>query len=313
MLYIIWALFFGTVITILFSQETLGPGESRSFTCPSGCVGTIGPNSALVAGATLSVTTTRTPTLTPTSTPTVTPSPTAVSGHPNHWHPPTTHEHGDAPPSWVLSSTLQPTFDGPEAHVGHKGILHTPTANGVEAYCIVHIISTPPGRATQYHTYKCWMRDPTGAVSYYYGTINSGDPLTTRKPRNQGELPTPFVGVIDQATYNQMGPACEIWYTFPTTSGPHLVWFICPPVYLYDPTDTSDPNTWTLLPSGSLGLAREAGLLWYDTYQPEGLFSNGYTAPTLKNYAIDEGSGGPPLIRFHTARQYQCPQCVAPN
>lgn len=288
----------------------LGPGESRSLTCASGCVGQISGNSAYVAGATLTPTRTVTPTATVTATPTATATP---SGHPNAWHVASTHEHGDEPPAWVVSSGLAPTFEGTEAHVGFKGFLFAPV-NGVDAYMIVHLISTPTGRATQFHTYKVWMRDPTGAVSYYHGFMNTGDPLTTRVSRS---LPDPgfrpIVLVVDQAAYDLYGAQCEVWYTFPTVSGPHISFLICPPVYLHDPTDTADPATWTRVPPGTgLGLQREADLSWYVNGQPEGFFSNGYTAPTLKNYAQGDGFGNTKLF-FRTDRVYFCPNCVAPN
>lgn len=250
-------------------------------------------------------------TQTPTRTVVVTTTPTP-SGHPNVWHTPTVNEHGDEPPIWVVSSGLAPTFEGTEAHAGFKGFLFSPV-NGVDAYMIIHLISTPSGRMTRYHTYKTWLRDPTGAVSYYYGTVDTGDPLTTRRPLVQGDPGTrPIVLVVDQATYDQMGPVCEVWYTFPTTGGPHINWLICAPVYLHDPTDTTDPVTWTKTPPGNwLGLQREADLVWYDGYQPEGFFAGGYTAPTLKNYATD--SGGLKMLFFRNARSYACPNCVVPN
>src|SRR5262249_14373885 len=54
-------------------------------------------------------------------TPELTETPTAEAG--SGWHLPTTHEHGDAPPAWVLASPQQPFTQTRELHVGYKGIL----------------------------------------------------------------------------------------------------------------------------------------------------------------------------------------------
>lgn len=290
----------------------LGPGESRSLTCASGCVGQISGNSAYVAGATLTptATATRTPTATATATP------TTVLNVDNLWHAPTTHEHGDEPPAWVTGSALAPTFEGTEAHVGFKGFLLAPV-NGVDGYVLVHLISTPTGRATQHHTVKVWLRDPTGAVSYYQGLLNTGDPATTRVSRSQPDPGfRPIVLVVDQAAYDAHGPQCEVWYTFMTSPGPAINWLICPPVYLHDSTDTVNPATWTLVPGGGLGLQRTAEIAWYDGNQPEGAYTNAlgqsqYTAPTLKNYAVEQY--GLRQLFFRTDRVYSCPSCVAAN
>jgi hypothetical protein len=45
-----------------------------------------------------------------------------AADHPAGWHAPTTHEHGDAPPQWVLRSPVKPFTQTRESHVGYKGV-----------------------------------------------------------------------------------------------------------------------------------------------------------------------------------------------
>ena len=82
------------------------------------------------------------------------------------WHEPNTHEHGDAPPPWVVGSAWPPFTQCRESHVGYKGIRGV-TPSGVESYLIVHILSTAGARSHGDHDYQLWMRDPSGAVSHW--------------------------------------------------------------------------------------------------------------------------------------------------
>lgn len=244
-------------------------------------------------------------------------SPTSVTSHdPTRCHAPTTHEHGPCPPQWVESSGLASTFDGTEDHRGFKGMLFPTNPEGVDVYLQVHLISTPSGRARQFHSYKVWMRDPTGAVTYYQGQLNTGDPLTARVPYIQsadGFGIRPVVLVLDQESYDRFGPLCEVWYVFGIV---HIGWNICPPVYLHDPTDNpTNPATWTRTPGGSVGNARGVDVSWYPGYQPVGAFTQGglpqYTAPSLSNYTVNNGYLE--VIRVRHDSTTNCPQCVVPN
>lgn len=252
---------------------------------------------------------TQTPTSTATATATATTTP---SGHPNNCHVPTTHDHGHCPPPWVVNSNMAPTFDGNEAHVGFKGVL-IPNAQGTEIYALVHLISTPSGRLTQHHSHKLWIKDSSGGISTYQGSLDTGDPATRRIPRNQPDPGfRPIALVVDQATLNQYGYMCEVWYTRALQD---INWDICPPVYLHDPTDTTDPSTWTLS-GGGVGLQRGIDINWYSSRQPVGAFTHQglpqYTAPTLINDALDDGFGSIKIFA-RMAYSISCPQCIAPN
>ncbi len=168
---------------------------------------------------------TETPTFTPTETPiapTSTPEPVATntvspptltptqdhSGHDEalYWHAPaahmvtgnmaTVHEHGDAPPDWVLGYNR--TAGIGEAGTGRPAYEHvagTPNENGHDAgawwkhtafkgwagrfqnvdwYGIFHLDFNPSGHPSRFHSYQMWLRDATGAVSYMHGWLDFG-------------------------------------------------------------------------------------------------------------------------------------------
>lgn len=158
-----------------------------------------------------------TPTAAPTETPTIpvpptaTPTATATMDHGGHdealyWHAPaahlvngvqaTVHEHGDAPPEWVLAYNR--TSGIGEAGTGRPAYEHvagTPNENGHDAgawwkhtafkgwagrfqnvdwYGIFHLDFNPSGHPSRFHSYQMWLRDATGAVSYMHGWLDFG-------------------------------------------------------------------------------------------------------------------------------------------
>jgi hypothetical protein len=170
---------------------------------------------------------TETPTFTPTETPIAptstpepvatntvsppTPTPTPTQDHSGHdealyWHAPaahmvagimaTVHEHGDAPPDWVLGYNR--TAGIGEAGTGRPAYEHvagTPNENGHDAgawwkhtafkgwagrfqnvdwYGIFHLDFNPSGHPSRFHSYQMWLRDGTGAVSYMHGWLDFG-------------------------------------------------------------------------------------------------------------------------------------------
>ncbi len=295
---------------------------------------------------TLTVPITKTPVDTPvpltnTSVP-LTPTlvmPTGTSVPLNVWHLPTTHEHGDEPPDWVKTSALLPTFDGGEAHVGFKGFLFTGadviTGPIVDAFLQVHLISTPSGRLNQFHSYKTWIKDNTGSLSYYQGYLNTGDPSTTRishlvESQGAGDLPIQRVLTTDQASYDELGLLSETWYTGPLSGwAPSITWIIFPQVYLFQPPESPDRSTWVQLPNAPLGLNRSADIsLFKFAWNPVGEFCavmgggdpvdcatagalKQYTAPSLYAQMSDIDSLGLFIRSGHP--EINCPQCIAPN
>lgn len=171
---------------------------------------------------------TPTPTATPvpTATATATPVPTAtpvVSG----WHAPGAHsglgvhEHGDAPPAWVLASAWQPFTQSRESHVGYKGAYATtPAAGGgtIESYFIGHILSTAGARSHGDHDYQLWIREPNGAVSYWEGVLCFADPCTAPIPTHAKRSSNPDPGFrpiilgVDATSLAQGFSECETWY-----------------------------------------------------------------------------------------------------
>lgn len=161
------------------------------------------------------------PSATSTSSATPVSSPVPPTGTPTvaaGWHPPTTHEHGDAPPAWVLASANPPFSQSRESHVGYKGALAV-SPGGVASYLIVHILSTVAARAHGDHDFEMWLLDPeTREVFYVSGILDFGNPPPLRL-RDTGERPI-ILSADD-------GP-CETWYSRPgSPPAPDIGWTVC--------------------------------------------------------------------------------------
>ena len=182
------------------------------------------------------------PTPTPTEpVPTATavpPTATEPAGFNDAWHAPlahdglNVHEHGAEPPQWVYDSPFPPSFpSGPELHQGFKGAYDV-TATGVESYLLVHILAsgadtdgngfsdTGP-RAVPQHSYKLWILDPSGGLSYWDGVLNfSPDGV------NPAPLRTSDTGERPIILSNGDG-GCETWYSAVGEAALDLGWTIC--------------------------------------------------------------------------------------
>ena len=145
-----------------------------------------------------------TATVEPTATATA-PAATATEHHPTPtagvslgWHSPgshnglNNHEHGDAPPAWVLASAWQPFTQTRESHTGYKGVYDS-SPGGAESYLIGHILSTEAARSHGDHDYQFWLRDPqSGQVFYWEGVMCFAQPCTSPTPErtsDTGERP----------------------------------------------------------------------------------------------------------------------------
>jgi len=161
-------------------------------------------------------TATPTATATATATATQTPAPPAVG-----WHTPTTHEHGDAPPQWVLDSGNPPFSQTRESHVGYKGVYDS-SPGGAESYLIAHIISTVAARSHGDHDYQLWLRSPaSGEVLYYEGVVDFGSPPPLRTS-DTGERP-----IILSVGDTTASGGCETWYGRPGFNVMDVGWTIC--------------------------------------------------------------------------------------
>ncbi len=115
---------------------------------------------------------------------------TAV-GATGSWHTPGPYENGDKPPAWAdawsMAQFQHPViYGGDEATAmefdmkpfGFKG--YSFTSGGVAIYYRVHLSSNPMDRGKRYHSYEVYAKDATGAVSFWQGWQDYGDPATTR-------------------------------------------------------------------------------------------------------------------------------------
>lgn len=262
-----------------------------------------------------------------------TPVPTVLSA----WHPPTTHEHGDPPPRWVLDSPLDPNFtQGSENHNGFKSFhfvgytcCDSSVGTGVEVYATIHLIGTPNGRLTRYHSYKIWMLDASSNVSYWQGMLDTGDPQTRRFPRSQGD---PGGGSRVLCVDSELSVPFEQWYADTYLGGPNIGWNIFQPAYRCILPESRDPMTWVLGPGNHLGLGRSpAEVLWYRGHMEQaGLLDVIYcTSPfvsvtvdcmepgALENFVYSTfPEGTPDPLKRELIRQdrlYDCPDCQVPN
>lgn len=148
----------------------------------------------------------------PTHTPHPSPAPESAG-----WHAPTTHEHGDEPPAWVLTSGHPPFTQSRESHTGYKGVYDV-SPGGAESYLITHILSTVFARSHGDHDYQLWLRSPlTGEVIYREGILDFGNPPPLRTT-DTGQRPI-ILSVGDGA--------CETWYSRPGAMLSDIGWTMC--------------------------------------------------------------------------------------
>ena len=271
----------------------------------------------------------------PTNTP-VPPSPTPDDQ--SAWHGPQNHEHGDAPPQWVLDSPIQPYFDKGEAHSGFKGFhfidydcCDSSIGKGVEAYTLIHILSFPNARLTQFHSYQVWLLDEAGNVSYWQGKTDAGDPNTRRFTRAEGDPGGKSDRIICVGGASRETPY-EQWYTDAGyLAGPNFGWNIYEPNYFCGLPESTDQATWTLGPGGHMGLERDpAEVIWHRVWMEDAnIFDHIYCTSSvvagmvdcsepgaLENYVYSTFPAGRGNLKREMIRQsriYSCPDCEVPN
>lgn len=275
---------------------SLDPGETQTFTC-SGTLVMVRVNDKKVtlacsAAATATVAPTLVPTVvlptvTPTPTKTSTPVPTATHdmASMSKWHPPlahdgtTVHEHGDAPPSWVVAAGYDPAFDHPMntpnenqilhkhiAMVGWSGQFVLTTGGTVNWYGIFHLDTNPGGYVSRLHSYQFWIQDATLKVSHFQGWLdfgqdnNVGPNLVDSCDSNSGVRPQIF----------PLKPNCpfhfENWYARDDQAGwmPTFGFNINSNYFLTNTAVATDPNTWTprVDGRGDFNLTRRVEWAW---------------------------------------------------
>lgn len=193
---------------------------------------------------------------------------------PSHWHAPGFgHEHGDAPPSWVLDAGYTVAFDEHGGFHGNTSARENTDKHeamkGFEAqfgsqkvYIRTHIQSNVRDRSARYHSNEIWLLDAAGGVSHWQGWMNSGDPNDVYDPATQSFKPAsgriskskpdpgtrPLVMVVDSAAA-AIGATCEQWYVTNSYEGwgPDIGWTICGANTIYFPGEAyyTDFETFT--------------------------------------------------------------------
>ena len=219
----------------------------------------------------------------PTATATATPvQPPAGDMSDMTWHAPgahgdrPAHEHGDAPPQWVLDAGYMPMFTHDAGtpgenvaywkHTAFKG--YAGSFNGVDWYGVFHLDFQPAGRTSRFHSYQLWIKDGSGAVSHFNGWLdfgtgnNTGPQVVETCGQDSGIRPIMLVTL----------PGCPIrfenWYARAGGSGgwaPDFGFNINPNYYAGG--DPADPSTW-LATGGIRNVDRRIEWAWYADRSP---------------------------------------------
>lgn len=304
---------------LLMTSQEVAEKIAHTLNLPDGEMPTVTPTVAATATAlptgapTLTPTNTAVPTAAPTTAPTVTPMPThdmSMMGECGEnmmvWHAPTVngcatgHEHGDAPPAWVMNSGYQPMFmhamstsaiENTLKHACMKGYAQPNGAANTEWYLIHHGCSMPFDRLSQYHSWQLWIREKAnGNLTYLSGWVDYGDPKNVADGGNR--VPTSqfdeqhngaliYQGIVRVDT--RTTPVCEQWYSavggFTNKDDgywqPDFAWLACGSVTAYTAAeraaaagnppagyDPYNPANWVL--TGGLGFDRQIDFSIYD-------------------------------------------------
>ena len=214
---------------------------------------------------------------------TPTPSPAPVTATPpshDHedmrWHPPGSHgdrpahEHGDAPPQWVLDAGYDPQFDHPGNTPGENHPYWKHTAfkgwsgrfGSQDWYGVFHLDFNPGGHVSRFHSYQLWIRDASGAVSHMHGWLdfgegnNTGPNLVLQCEGDDNVRPIISPPSLDCPV------SFESWYARAGQAGwmPDFGFNINPNYYAGG--DPTDPSTW--ISTGYVrNLLRRIEFAWY--------------------------------------------------
>jgi hypothetical protein len=287
----------------------------------------------------------RTPTATPgapaAATPAPgTPAPTAtMDPHADHdsmvWHAPgshglaNAHEHGDAPPQWVVDYVGgAPTFHhvaGTPNENGHDNNAwwkHTSFKgwagrfSGVDWYGIFHLDFNPSGHPSRFHSYQIWFRDGTGAVSAMHGWLdfgtgnNTGPQIVVTCGNDSGIRPIMKVNSNDCPANNT---TFENWYARASGSGGWApdVGFNINSNYRTG-GDPADPSTWSAI-GGVRNLTRRIEFAWYANRSSlRGTFWTDQWGIVMSG-ADDQRCGQPITVGDRTYTRICLQQYIAPS
>lgn len=293
----IFALLLVTTLTVFAADIPLGSGESGSLNCE-------GDELAIVSETvTRSLYNCIVYTPTPTSIPTTEPQPTATAtmtpthSHSATWHEPgvhgdvPAHDHGDAPPQWLLDAGYAPSFDHPantpnENVLAHKhsamkgagatfGLKDSDPANNVDWYGIFHLDFNPGGHFNRFHSYQLWLLDATGAVSHISGWFDFGTGNETGPQIvivcNTGTAVRPVMKI------NQSGctPVFETWYAL--DSSPTFDIGITISANYFAGGDPNNPASWQSIDGTVRNMNRRFEFSYYGVWGGQNLRGDFWT------------------------------------
>lgn len=193
------------------------------------------------------------------------------------------HEHGDAPPEWLINSGYKIGFDHHSGftagtseyentlkHAGMKGF--SANIKGVDIYARIHLASNVLDRSSRYHSYELYLKDPSGNISHFQGWLDTGDPLKDRIPYRDstaGEKgidprTRPIVWAATKHACQIDRTWCiELWAMKTWNWGPDLIWGINDATTFFKEGEenTPDINSWDK--SGSNGTDRSLTVTIY--------------------------------------------------
>ena len=234
---------------------------------------------------------------TPVTQPTATPAAMDID---MMWHPPMahgdrpTHEHGDAPPQFVLDFMGVQSVDQAMlfTHAGNTpgenmlNYKHTAfkgwygewnTNQGlVKWYGVFHLDTNPAGHTSRFHSYQLWVQDPSNNVSHFEGWVDFGTGNMTGPQKivtcgvDSGIRP---IMLVNQAGCNVR---FENWYARAGGSGawaPDFGFNINPTYFDIGSGDPLNVNDWRQIGGSPRNVDRRVEWAWYpNRYAQRGAF-----------------------------------------
>ncbi len=231
------------------------------------------------------------PTSTPLPLPTPTNTPHAMDMTDMTWHAPgishgdrPAHEHGDAPPQFVLDFMGASSVDQAMlfTHAGNTpgenmlNYKHTAfkgwygewrVASGlVKWYGVFHLDTNPAGHTSRFHSYQLWVQDPSGNTSHFEGWVDFG----TGNMTGPQKIVTCGVdsGIRPIMLVNQQG--CNVrfenWYARAGGSGawaPDFGFNINPTYFDIGSGDPLNVNDWRQIGGSPRNVDRRLEWAWY--------------------------------------------------